>query len=238
MFTHVRLPDADCYRDRSRLLCSYCRNTCPGEVQRARHFLAFDLCLQWSCSSDRSSSKMHKVLPLPRKSSSRYTKRCACHAKAVGPRRRVQVLHCRSQQLAVMNFNKCHEHPSKACQRKQIHFVRVATQVQGSYRRNTCQNCIKCEQSGKNWPVRTDSDSKASRHLPAPAEEETSIELRKLLQSKSTSEKQAFSNNDLCFQMQEVLHLPRNKTFQRVQVLHLPRKSSSRCTKCCACHVR
>ena len=138
MFTHVRLPDADCYRDRSRLLCSYCRNTCPGEVQRARHFLAFDLCLQWSCSSDKSSSKMHKVLRLPRKSSSRYTKCCACHAKAVGPRRRVQVLHCRSQQLAVMSFNKCHEHPSKACHRKQIHFVRVATQVQGSYRRNTC----------------------------------------------------------------------------------------------------
>ena len=68
----------------------------------------------------------------------RFTKCCACHAKAVGPRRRVQVLHCRSQQLAVMSFNKCHEHPSKACHRKQIHFVRVATQVQGSYRRNTC----------------------------------------------------------------------------------------------------
>ena len=58
-----------------------------------------------------------------------------------------------------------------------------------------CKIASQCEQSGKNWPVRTESDSKAIRHLPAPAEEETSIELSKRLRSKSKSEKQAFSNN-------------------------------------------
>ena len=87
MFTHVGLPDA------------------PGIVMPlgAKH-----LCLKpWSLG--------RSLAPRRRRSISRCRKCCACHAKAVGSRRRVQVLHCHSQRLAVMSFNKCHKHPSKAC---------------------------------------------------------------------------------------------------------------------------
>ena len=69
-----------------------------------------------------------------------------------------------------------------------ISLKKQVTQLSGKERQDH-NNGSKCEQIGKNWPMRIDSDAKAIRHLPAAAEEGTSMELSKRTRSKSKSEK-------------------------------------------------
>ena len=68
--------------------------------------------------------------------------------------------------------------------RQHISLKKQVTQLSGKERQDH-NNGSKCEQIGKNWRMRIDSDGKAVRHLPAAAEEETSMELSKRIRRKS-----------------------------------------------------